>query len=583
MSIGDNIKKAFGFYPVDEKTSKKTDKSTSDASSMMSSSYNTWTIVGRLRDLNDNYKYKYLEYDYMAEDTIIQSALELYADDSTQLDTNTKRVVEVASKDKTLQKDLEAFLESIEIEDRIWTWAYDLAKNGDVFLKVHNSKSEVEERNLHSNAMNEDYMEPSVRNLESAREEILRDKKFRISEVEDPSEVMDLWLDGERVAYAEEYRREEAYQVVRGSLNLYIVPKDRYVHMMIRSSSKTDKIDIDRSGEIDENGNQVFDRYSVLRGTSMLEGVRSIYRILQLLEDSLLSAKISKAEFTRVFNIEVGDDTPGRTTETVNRVKNLFDNKASFNKYTGRYTSNKQYRPVGDPVFNPVRNGKGSISHEDIGGNLEVKDITDLDYFNNKFFAGLKIPKAYLGFEESLPGGLGDNTLSRLDIRYSRSVRRIQKPLIQGIKDLCILWGESNNRVIKDTDFDIIIQAPSSSEELSRLAELDMRVNSIDRVASSISGIIGEYVNMPKIFSILFENYIDYPELKDDLLKEIKRGVKARDKDMNPESIQQESNEDSYDSPAHNPKPVGSPDSSKSADDSKSSSSVTKTTSIKLQ
>ena len=583
MSIGDNIKRAFGFYPVDEKTSKKTDKHISDASSMMPSSYNTWTIVGRLRDLNDNYKYKYLEYDYMAEDTIIQSALELYADDATQLDTNTKRVVAVASKDKTLQKDLEAFLESIEIEDRIWTWAYDLAKNGDVFLKVHNSKSEVEERNLHSNAMNEDYMEPSVRNLESAREEILRDKKFRISEVEDPSEVMDLWLDGERVAYAEEYRREETYQVIKGSLNLYIVPKDRYVHMMIRSSSKTDKIDIDRLGEIDENGNQVFDRYSVLRGTSLLEGVRSIYRILQLLEDSLLSAKISKAEFTRVFNIEVGDDTPGRTTETVNRVKNLFDNKASFNKSTGRYTSNKQYRPVGDPVFNPVRNGKGSISHEDIGGNLEVKDITDLDYFNNKFFAGLKIPKAYLGFEESLPGGLGDNTLSRLDIRYSRSVRRIQKPLIQGIKDLCILWGESNNRVIKDSDFDIIIQAPSSSEELSRLAELDMRINSIDRVASSISGIIGEYVNMPKIFSILFESYIDYPELKDDLLKEIKRGVKARDKDMNPESIQQEPNEDSYESPAHNPKPVGSPDSSKSADGSKSSSSVTKTTSIKLQ
>ena len=52
-------------------------------------------IIAKLRNLNDLYRQKYAEYDIMAEDVVIQSALELYADDSTQLDTNIKKIVNV--------------------------------------------------------------------------------------------------------------------------------------------------------------------------------------------------------------------------------------------------------------------------------------------------------------------------------------------------------------------------------------------------------------------------------------------------------------------------------------------------------
>ena len=277
----------------------------------------------------------------------------------------------------------------------------------------------------------------------------------------------------------------------------------------------------------------------------MIEGVRSIYRILALLEDTLLAARVSKAEFIRVFNIEVGDATAARTTDIVNSVKNLFDSKASFDVNSGRYISNKVYRPIGDPIFNPTRDGKGSLNTENIGGDFQVRDIVDLDYFKDKLFSGLKIPKAYLGYEESLPGGLGDNTLSRLDIRYSKSVRRVQSALINGITDLCKSWLAVNGRLDEDLEFTISMATPSSAEELSRLSEISMKFDTISNMMGTISSNIGEYANIPRMYKILFDSLINDPKLTSDLREELSNAIKKYDKEHGVSDDDEDSEESS--------------------------------------
>lgn len=463
--------------------------------------YNVWQLISKLRDLNNNYKYKYAEYEAMADDVIIQSALELYADDSTQVDTKTERIVMIESEDKTLAADLNAFLESIEIESRIWNWAYSVSQYGDYFLKL--------------------YVDPDTHDI-------------RIDDNTDPSLIMDLYEDGIRVGYAEEdtseYRNLKHRSNPNG-LDLIISSPDNFVHFMIRKSAKYDILELPIQDETDENGDPLIRKFTVVRGVSMVEGVRSIFRILQLLEDSLLAARIAKAEFIRVFNVEVGDSTPAQTTDTINSVKNLFDSKATFDVNSGRYVSTKAYRPIGDPIFNPTRNGKGSVTHENIGGDFQVRDIVDIDYFKNKLFSGLKIPKALLGFEESLPGGLGDNTLTRLDIRYSRSVKRVQNSLIVGIKDLCKIWLRVNN-YSNDSDFKVVLQAPSTAEELGRLTEMDQKMSTISSSVRTLSEAFGEYLNLPKVFKVFFDQYINYPELKDKLNPELDEAIKRYEKHL---------------------------------------------------
>ena len=463
--------------------------------------YNVWQLISKLRDLNNNYKYKYAEYEAMADDVIIQSALELYADDSTQVDTKTERIVMIESEDKTLAADLNAFLESIEIESRIWNWAYSVSQYGDYFLKL--------------------YVDPDTHDI-------------RIDDNTDPSLIMDLYEDGIRVGYAEEDTSEYCNLKHRSNpngLDLIISSPDNFVHFMIRKSAKYDILELPIQDETDENGDPLIRKFTVVRGVSMVEGVRSIFRILQLLEDSLLAARIAKAEFIRVFNVEVGDSTPAQTTDTINSVKNLFDSKATFDVNSGRYVSTKAYRPIGDPIFNPTRNGKGSVTHENIGGDFQVRDIVDIDYFKNKLFSGLKIPKALLGFEESLPGGLGDNTLTRLDIRYSRSVKRVQNSLIVGIKDLCKIWLRVNN-YSNDADFKVVLQAPSTAEELGRLTEMDQKMSTISSSVRTLSEAFGEYLNLPKVFKVFFDQYINYPELKEKLNPELDEAIKRYEKHL---------------------------------------------------
>lgn len=467
--------------------------------------YNVWDLISKLRDLNDSYKYRYQEYEMMAEEVTIQSAIELYADDATQVDTKTERIVNIQSDDKTLQQDLNDFLESISVDSNIWNWAYSVAQYGDFFLKLH-----VDEDN----------------------------RSLHIDDNTDPAFIMDLYEHGQRVGFAEEdisdYKNLKHKSNPNG-LDLIIYSPDRFVHFMIKKSSKYDSLEIPIQDETDENGDPLVRKFTVVRGVSMIEGVRSIYRILQLLEDSLLAARVAKAEFVRVFNIEVGDSTPKQTTETVNTVKNLFDSKATFDTRSGTYVSNKAYRPIGDPIFNPTRNGKGAVTHENIGGDFQVRDIVDIDYFKNKLFSGLKIPKALLGYEESLPGGLGDNTLTRLDIRYSRSVKRVQNALIVGVKDLCNIWLRLNGREADTSNFKVVLQAPSTAEELGRLTEFSTKMGTISEIVSTLSNTYGEYINIPKVFKVFFDKYINYPDLVEGIDPELNSAIEKYEQHLKDE------------------------------------------------
>ena len=224
-----------------------------------------------------------------------------------------------------------------------------------------------------------------------------------------------------------------------------------------------------------------------------------------------------------------------QTTETVNTVKNLFDSKATFDTRSGTYVSNKAYRPIGDPIFNPTRNGKGAVTHENIGGDFQVRDIVDIDYFKNKLFSGLKIPKALLGYEESLPGGLGDNTLTRLDIRYSRSVKRVQNALIVGVKDLCNIWLRLNGREADTSNFKVVLQAPSTAEELGRLTEFSTKMGTISEIVSTLSNTYGEYINIPKVFKVFFDKYINYPDLVEGIDPELNSAIEKYEQHLKDE------------------------------------------------
>lgn len=456
--------------------------------------YTVWKLISQIRDVSQNREYKYAEYDIMSAEVIINAALNMYADDSTQVDVNSGRVLSINSPDTVLVKDLYTFLEKINYENFVWDIAFNLAKYGNKYLKVYLTEDKKD-----------------ISHLES---------------IDDPGCVLDLYHNGKPSYFAENSSNKTLYKE-SGKFQLYT--HDSFVHFFIRSTSQSDILELSDTTKLDTNGEPVTLKYKVIEGESLLEGVRVIYRILQSLEDSLLAARLAKSDFIRVFNIEVGNSSNQDTRLIVNKVKKLFDSTVSMDIRNGKYNAMKQPRAWADPIFNATSGGKGAITIENIGGDFEVKNIVDIDYFTNKLFAGLRIPKPFLGFEEALGGSLDQSgTLSQLDVRYSRFIRKIIDAVVAGTQVLCNLWLKLKGRNTSINNFKVVYTSPSSLEDYSNLKEIKERASIVNELVGTITTNAPE-VNSTKVLQELLCKFVPYQDFLDRINPLLDESLKANE------------------------------------------------------
>lgn len=138
-------------------------------------------------------------------------------------------------------------------------------------------------------------------------------------------------------------------------------------------------------------------------------------------------------------------------------------------------------------IFWPIRSigGKESGSRiELLGHGVDVSSIADIDYFRRKMFAALKVPAAYLGFEADLPSGIGANaarTLSQQDVRFARSVKKLQRALIQGYSMLFRMHLALLELPTESENFDLVMTVVSILEEQDRLEAMAIALEIADR------------------------------------------------------------------------------------------------------
>lgn len=466
---------------------------------MQLTDYSVWKMIDSIRTMTDSRLTQYQEYDDMEKDILISSALELYADDSTQPDTRTGKNVWIHSDDAQLKADLERVLDQFDIPSRLWGWAYSLAQNGDVYLKRFKKDSNP---NDHKYSKTEQIIsdESDVGIDESTKFESY------IEEVDNPANIYDIVDKGVTVNFAELLDDKDVQgRALKDHLRMYA--PDEFIHIYVRKCDKLETLEV----IIKDENNPTSDakkKYKVLRGSSMLENIRVNHKILELLEDCMVAAKITKSQTTRLYNVEVGDAAPKKVKEIIARVKHMFDSKSKINTRDGSYRATKSMRPMDDPVIIPTRQGKGTVSTQLIGGDVDVNSIVDVEYFRNKEFAGLKIPKAFLGFEEELPGGNGNSTLTKLDIRYARTIKRIQFALTSGIKRLLEFYLIETDRTGEVGKFEVHLTNPSSAEETDRMQDFQSRIE----VGNSIANMIQSLANSSGTTTDQEGNPVDDPD-----------------------------------------------------------------------
>ena len=171
-------------------------------------------------------------------------------------------------------------------------------------------------------------------------------------------------------------------------------------------------------------------------GTSMLEKARRIWKQLVLSEDAMLIYRTSRAPERRVFKVFVGNMDDKDVEPYVQRVANKFKRDQVVDKKTGNVDLRFNQMAVDQDYFIPVRDAAQANPIDTLPGAQNLSEIADIEYIQKKLVTALRVPKAYLGFEE--PVGDGKN-LSLLDIRFARTINRIQKSAIAEMNKIAII------------------------------------------------------------------------------------------------------------------------------------------------
>lgn len=450
------------------------------------------------RDMSEERVKQYQAFQDMTKDVVISAAIEMYADDASQYD-NKGRILwaEIDSDEEStksgfdLNKYIEELIEDLGLEGMMWIMYYSLALYGDVYIQLFKESSD----DIKEEGVNKDVEFTYKRFVEISDE---------------PENLFDLTKHGKTVQYARvKGNQSESSKYAVGTKNrdgIQLLPPSQFVHIALERPDVRDK-ELFTFKTTDKESRKTTEHvYKVRRGKSILHDIYAVEKEIQLLESSLILNRLSKSAMTRMVGVEVGDMSKKDSTSLLRRIKSSLENKISINE-----NSMKTYSSPGkldNTIVYPTREGKGSIRQETIGGDVDIKSLMDLDYFNDKRFGGLKIPKAFLGFDDAIASG---STLTKMDARYGRSVKRLQTSVIDGLTNLINFFLISDGHKDHVNAFTLRTVSPTTVDDLDR-DEMDM--NKLTAAGSVLQLMMGiEGVDQKEVLKYVIKEYLDDEEL----------------------------------------------------------------------
>ena len=367
---------------------------------------------------NLNYQYLrpqlYSEYDVMDQDAIIASALDIISDEST-LKNDMGEVLSIRSSNEDVQKLLyNLFYDVLNIEFNLWSWIRQMAKYGDFFLKL-----EVAEKFGVYNV------------IPYTAFHIERQEGYNL---ENPSEI--------RYRYAPD-------GIVNSNSGMYRVP----------GQPGTDN----KPGIFFENYEMahfrlIGDTNYLPYGRSYIEPARKLFKQYTLMEDAMLIHRIARAPEKRIFYMNVGSIPPNEIDAFMQKTISNMKRTPYVDQKTGEYNLKYNMQNMMEDFYIPVRGNDTTTKIETTKG-LDYDGIQDVEYLRDKLFAALKIPKAFLGYDENIEGKA---TLAAEDIRFARTIERLQRIMVSELNKIALVHLYAQGyRDEALTNFEISMQTPS--------------------------------------------------------------------------------------------------------------------------
>jgi hypothetical protein len=255
-------------------------------------------------------------------------------------------------------------------------------------------------------------------------------------------------------------------------------------------------------------------------GKSMLEGARKLYKQLLLMEDAMLIHRIMRAPEKRIFKVDIGNIPPAEVDQYMNNLMNRMKKTPVINEQTGDYNLRFNMQNLLEDFYLPVRGGQSGTTIETLAG-LQYDSIQDIEYLRSKIFAALKVPKPYLGYDERVEGKA---TLAALDIRFARTIERIQRIVVSELTKIAIVHLYSQGYENADlVNFELGLTGPSIIYEQEKVALMKEKVD--------LAGTLVEkkLFSLKYIYSNIFNLSEDEAEFeKNEVLEDIKHAFRQK-------------------------------------------------------
>jgi len=320
------------------------------------------------------------DYDSMDTDPIIASALDIFADECTPKNEQGN-VLKIHHPDDNIKQILEnLFYDILNVEYTLWPWTRNLVKYGDFFLQL-----EIAEGLGVVNVLPLSSYETSrVEGFDPTNPQRV---KFVYAPYQNPLSGMS--------------------QTPKKELENYEV-----AHFRLNS-----------------------DPNFLPYGKSMIEGGRRVWKQLSLMEDAMLIHRVMRAPEKRIFKIDVGNIPPTEVDQYMQKIIQTSKKVPFVDERTGEYNLKFNMMNMIEDYYMPVRGNDNGTSIDTLKG-LEYTMTDDLNYLKNKLMASLKIPKAFLGYSEDTNGKA---TLAAMDVRFAKTIERIQRVLISELTKIAII------------------------------------------------------------------------------------------------------------------------------------------------
>jgi len=185
------------------------------------------------------------------------------------------------------------------------------------------------------------------------------------------------------------------------------------------------------------------------------------------MEDAMLVHRIVRAPEKRIFYINVGAIPPAEIENFMQKTISKMKRTPYIDQNTGDYNLKYNMQNMLEDFYIPVRGNDASTKIETTQG-LSYDGIQDVEYLRNKLFAALKIPKAFLGYDENTDGKA---TLAAEDIRFARTVERIQRIILSELYKIAVVHLYTQGYDGDDlVNFEINLTTPSIIYDQERVA-----------------------------------------------------------------------------------------------------------------